>query len=89
MALPLPVLVDVSKMRHTPGYSEPTVIWRMRRGDGQSSHAIIDPGRQKATVLWFVNNHRLGSRDFRDLTTAVRWCEQIQAQYWAAGWRAE
>ena len=69
------------------GYYEPTVMWRMQRADGQSSHAIIDPGRHGATVFWFVNGYRLGVRDFRDLNTALRWCDRMQAHNWATGWR--
>ena len=69
------------------GYYEPTVMWRMRRADGRSSHAVIDPGKNGATVFWFVNGNKLGVRDFGDLNAALRWCEQMQAQNWAAGWR--
>lgn len=73
-------------LTHT-GYDEPTVMWRMSRGDGQSSHAVIDPRMDGAAVIWFVNGSPLGVRDFDDWTNALRWCEQMQAQNWAAGWR--
>ena len=62
-------------------------MWRMRRADGQSAHAVIDPRHLGATVLWFVNDRPLGVRDFDDLSSAVRWCELMQAQNWATGWR--
>lgn len=77
-------------MSHSPthsGYAEPTVMWRMSRGDGQSSHAIIDPRPDRAAVIWFVNGCPLGVREFDDWNGALRWCEQMQAQNWAAGWR--
>jgi hypothetical protein len=69
------------------GYDEPTVMWRMRRADGGSSHAVIDPRQGTATVIWFVNNRPLGIREFDDLTSAMRWSEQLRLQNWTAGWR--
>ena len=62
-------------------------MWRMQRADGQSSHAVIDPRLDQVAVIWFVNDRRLGSRDFDDWTSALLWSEQMQAQYWTAGWR--
>ena len=70
-------------------YDEPTVMWRMQRADGQSSHVVIGSRQHGVAVLWFVNNRLLGLRDFDDLTSALRWSEQMQAQNWAAGWRLE
>lgn len=62
-------------------------MWRMSRTDGQSSHALIDPRADGAAVIWFVNGHPLGVREFSDWTSALRWCDQMQAQNWTAGWR--
>jgi len=59
----------------------------MQRADGQSSHVIIDPRAHGAAVIWFVNGCPLGVRDFDDLASALHWCEQMQAQNWAVGWR--
>jgi hypothetical protein len=69
------------------GYGEPTVMWRMSRAENQSSHAIIDPRPDGAAVTWYVNGRHLGRRDFHDWAVALQWCEQLQAQNWAAGWR--
>jgi hypothetical protein len=69
------------------GYNEPTVMWRMERGDDQVSHAVIAPRPEGAIVSWFVNGQLLGSRDFTDLTDALRWSEQMRAHNWAVGWR--
>ena len=68
-------------------YNEPTVMWRMERGDDQVSHAVIAPRPEGATFVWFVNGQQLGSRDFADMTDALRWSEQMRAQNWAVGWR--
>ncbi|MGD9902080.1 MAG: hypothetical protein AB7U83_01320 [Vicinamibacterales bacterium] len=66
---------------------EPTVMWRMTRPDGQTSHAILDPRQAGASVVWFVNDRPLGIRDFKDWTSALRWSDQLQTQNWSAGWR--
>jgi hypothetical protein len=68
-------------------YSEPTVMWRMRRSNGLMSHAIIGPRPEGAVVVWFVNDRPLGYRDFDDWTSALRWSDQLQAQNWSLGWR--
>jgi hypothetical protein len=83
-------LADPRDVPETPmrvGYDEPTVMWRMRRTDGLSSHAVIGPRLDGAIVVWFINGRPLGYRDFGDWTSALRWSEQLQAQNWAVGWR--
>jgi hypothetical protein len=59
----------------------------MERADGLTSHALLGPRPWGAVVVWFLNGHPLGSRDFGDWSSALRWCDQLQAQNWAAGWR--
>lgn len=68
-------------------YDQPTVMWRMRRADGLSSHAVIGPRPEGAVVVWFINGRPLGFRDFDDWASALRWSDQMQAQNWAVGWR--
>ena len=68
-------------------YDEPTVMWRMLRVDGLTSHAVIEAGPQTAMLVWFVNGRPVGYRDFSDWTSALRWSDQLQAQNWSAGWR--
>jgi hypothetical protein len=77
----------VSELTSRWEFDEPTVMWRMSRADGQSSHAVIDARPDGAAVIWYVNDRPLGARDFSDWTIALRWCNQMQAQNWAAGWR--
>jgi hypothetical protein len=62
-------------------------MWRMNRADGLSSHAVLDPRPDGAAVFWFVNDRPVGGRDFDDWSSALRYCDQMQAQNWAAGWR--
>ncbi len=68
-------------------YDEPTVMWRMERAEGQSSHVVIGPRPDGALVVWFINGRPLGYRDFADWSSALRWSDQMQAQNWAVGWR--
>jgi hypothetical protein len=77
----------MAKTRTQTVHGEPTVVWRMQRADGQSSHAIIGPRLNGVAVIWFVNGRPLGLRDFDDWNDALRWSEQMQAQNCAAGWR--
>jgi hypothetical protein len=77
----------MAKTTAQTGHEEPTVVWRMQRADGQSSHAIIGPRLNGVAVIWFVNGRPLGLRDFDDWNDALRWSQQMQAQNCAAGWR--
>jgi hypothetical protein len=77
----------MAKTPRQTGSPEPTMVWRMQRADGQSSHAIIGPRLNGVAVIWFVNGRPLGLRDFDDVGDALRWSEQMLAQNWAAGWR--
>jgi hypothetical protein len=77
----------MSDLAEPTTYNEPTLMWRMRRGDHQESQAVIDPRGTTARVVWFVNGRPLGLRDFDDLAAAIRWSDQLRTQYAAAGWR--
>ena len=66
---------------------EPTVMWRMRRVHGQSTHAVIGLQGSAAWVMWFVNDRPVGVRDFDNLDGAVQWSELMKAQNWSVGWR--
>jgi hypothetical protein len=66
---------------------EPTVMWRMQRADGLSSHAVIGLRSDGATVVWFINDRPVGFRDFDDWPSALRWSDQMQTQNWTVGWR--
>jgi hypothetical protein len=68
-------------------YDAPTVMWRMRRLGGLSSHAVISSRADGAVVTWFLNGRPQGHRVFNDLTSALRWSDQLQAQNWSTGWR--
>jgi hypothetical protein len=68
-------------------YAEPTVLWRMQRADGLSTHAVIDVVSSRPALVWYLNGRPLGYRHFHDWSSALRWSDQLQAQNWAVGWR--
>src|SRR3954469_25388834 len=81
----LPSGVIVTPMPLPSTYDEPTVIWRMSRGDNGSTHAVIGPEGAGAWVMWFVNDRPVGVRDFSDWAAALQWCEQMRLQNWTVG----
>jgi hypothetical protein len=68
-------------------YNEPTVMWRMQRGDRQVAQGVIAPASDGASVIWFVNGRPLGMRAFSDWSSAIAWSDLMRDQNWAAGWR--
>jgi hypothetical protein len=70
-----------------PTYNEPTVMWRMQRGDRMFAQAVIAPAADGASVIWFVNGRPLGMREFTDWGSAIAWSDRIRHQNWVAGWR--
>ena len=68
-------------------YDEPTVMWRMRRSDGLSAHAVIGFQGCGARVVWFLNDRPIGVRNFEDWGSAIQWSDRMQIQNWTVGWR--
>jgi hypothetical protein len=68
-------------------YNEPTVMWRMQRGDRQAAKAVIGPVADGACVVWFLNGRPLGMREFSEWAGAIAWSDQMRNQNWVAGWR--
>jgi hypothetical protein len=77
----------MSQVTLSSRYDEPTVMWRMRRGNGLSAHAVIGLRGRGAWVMWFLNDHPIGVRDFEDWESALQWTDRMQAQNWSVGWR--
>jgi hypothetical protein len=59
----------------------------MRRGNRQTSHAVIGPRPDGAVLVWFVNGRPSGYRDFGDWSSALDWSDRLRAQNWTVGWR--
>jgi hypothetical protein len=62
-------------------------MWRMRRPGGLSAHAVIGLRGCAAWVMWFLNDHAMGVRDFENWEAALHWSDQMRDQNWAVGWR--
>lgn len=62
-------------------------MWRMRRSDGMSTHAVIGPEGRGARVMWYLNGCAVGARDFADWSSALEWTDRMQFQNWTVGWR--
>ena len=65
----------------------PTVMWRMQRPDGLTTHLVLWGEEKRIRGVWFLNETALGARDFTDLDSALEWADRRQAQNWSAGWR--
>ena len=80
---------SVPDSRTASTYNEPTVMWRMRRGDGLAMlmHLVIVPTPAGATAMWFVNGRELGMRDFAQWSDAIAWSDRVRDQNWTVGWR--
>jgi hypothetical protein len=59
----------------------------MQRDSGLLAHAVMDARADGAAVIWFVNGHAVGRRDFDDWTSALAWSDRLQHQNWTVGWR--
>jgi hypothetical protein len=62
-------------------------MWRMKRGDGLSTHAVVGPEPGGAWAMWFLNGSVVGVRRFDDLSAAFEWTERLRFQNWTVGWR--
>ena len=62
-------------------------MWRMRRGERLSAHAIIGVQGRRAWVMWFLNGRPIGSREFEDWESALLWTDRMREQNWSVGWR--
>ncbi len=62
-------------------------MWRMKRSDGLSTHAVIGTEAAGAWVMWFLNGSVVGVRKFDDLASALEWTERLRFQNWTVGWR--
>lgn len=83
----LRAVAHMARRQTASTYNEPTVMWRMRRGEAQVALAVIAPSATGANVVWFVNGHPVGMREFSDWSSAIAWSDRIRHQNWSAGWR--
>jgi hypothetical protein len=70
--------------------SAPTVLWRLRRGDGaHRARAVLIPGEPHVTLTFFVDDVMDRAENFDTLDVALFRAEDIRASMLADGWRDE
>jgi hypothetical protein len=67
------------------GYDEPTVIWRLKRGDS-IAHATILPGSPQTTVTWFFDGTMDRVENYESMELALARAEHIRSLLERDGW---
>jgi hypothetical protein len=52
-------------------YAEPTIAWRLRRGDGSTARATVLPHGFGCSLIWWVNERCEGAEEYADWTDAL------------------
>lgn len=64
----------------------PTVLWRMARG-GDTAHATIFPGPERATVTWFFDGRMDRAENYDTVDLAMARAEHIRSILVKDGWK--
>jgi hypothetical protein len=70
-------------------YSEPAVLWRMRREGGEVARATLIPGSPASTLVIFVDDRFERGENFEDWAAALARAEAIREDLAQQGWRRE
>ena len=70
-------------------YSEPAVLWRLRRPDGSRARATIIPGVPASTLVFFVNDRFERGENVSDWEPALRRADEVKRQLVKEGWEEE
>jgi len=65
--------------------SDPTVLWRMARGDS-TAHATIFPGERHTTITWFFDGVMDRAENYESLELALARADQIRGVLLGDGW---
>lgn len=66
-------------------YSDPTIIWRLTRGNAVA-HATIIPGRPQTTLTWFFDGTMDRAENYDSLDLALARAEHIRTILTQDGW---
>lgn len=69
-------------------YTEPTVLWRLRRGETRA-HATIFSTPDQATVAWFFDDTMDRIENYETLELALARADDIRGVLLRDGWREE
>ena len=70
-------------------YTEPTLLWRLRHGDGRVVRAMLIPGSPASTLVYFVDDRFEKGENFRDWEPALRKAQAFKETLLAEGWKEE
>ncbi|MGE0363273.1 MAG: hypothetical protein AB7H93_13440 [Vicinamibacterales bacterium] len=69
--------------------SAPTVLWRLRHGEGAQARAVLLPGTPQHTLTVIVDEVMDRAENFDSLEVALFRAEDLRATLLAGGWREE
>ena len=67
------------------GYDEPTVVWRLKRGQSVA-HATVIPGTSQATVSWFFDGTMDRVENYESMDLALARADEIRGVLEREGW---
>lgn len=69
-----------------PHSSDPTVLWRLTRGQS-SAHATIFPGADQTTVTWFFDDVMDRAENYDSIELAMARADEIKGVLVRGGWK--
>jgi hypothetical protein len=66
-------------------YTEPTVMWRLRRNN-QTAHAMVVPHKMQTTLLWWIDERIDGAEDFVEWDGALARADVVRARFLKDEW---
>ena len=68
-----------------PHSSDPTVLWRMKRGRA-TAHATLFPGERHTTVTWYFNGVMDRAENFDSMDIALFRSDDVKRTLMDDGW---
>ena len=69
-----------------PHSSDPTVLWRLTRGQS-FAHATIFPGADQTTVTWFFDDVMDRAENYDSIELAMARADEIKGVLVRGGWK--
>ena len=66
-------------------YTDPTVIWRLRREE-RTAHAMIVPHTIQTTLVWWIDENIDGAEDFIEWSGVLERADVVRARLLKDGW---
>ncbi|HEX7085494.1 MAG TPA: hypothetical protein VF198_03970 [Vicinamibacterales bacterium] len=72
--------------RQVDGFSEPAVLWRLRRGRDEARATVI-PGSPVSTLVFLVNDELDRGENYDALDAMLARAEEVRRELLDQGWR--